>query len=71
MRVLKKDKLEKIKKILQKKETILLILILVFGFFLRIYFLGHAPFWVDKNISSIASKEILEKGVPKFDSRNE
>ena len=68
MRVLKKDKLEKIKKILQKKETILLILILVFGFFLRIYFLGHAPFWVDENISSIASKEILEKGIPKFDS---
>jgi len=42
--------------------------ILIFAFFLRIYSLSLAPFWVDESISSMASKMILDKGLPIFDS---
>jgi hypothetical protein len=49
-------------------ELLLLILILLFGFFLRIYGLGDPPLWIDEAISSMASKMILEKGLPIFDS---
>jgi len=51
-----------------KKEYLLLILILIFGAFLRVYNLGDAPFWIDESISSIVAKNILEKGVPLLDS---
>jgi len=51
-----------------KKEYLFLGIILVFAFFLRIYSLGNPPFWIDESISSTASKMILEKGVPMFDS---
>ena len=49
-------------------EYFILILILIFAFYLRIMFLGAPAFWVDESISAIASKNILEKGVPVFDS---
>ena len=52
----------------KKSEIILLIIILLFAFFIRIYALGNAPFWIDESISSIASENILEKGLPTFDS---
>ena len=47
---------------------ILLLFILLFSLYLRLFALGDAPFWVDESISSIASKNILEKGLPIFDS---
>ncbi|VVB75310.1 Dolichyl-phosphate-mannose-protein mannosyltransferase [uncultured archaeon] len=49
-------------------EYLILILILIFAFYLRIMFLGAPAFWADESISAIASKNILEKGVPVFDS---
>ncbi|MFA4953083.1 MAG: glycosyltransferase family 39 protein [Candidatus Pacearchaeota archaeon] len=49
-------------------EYVLLAVILLFGFFLRIYRLGVPPFWIDESISTIASLNILEKGIPLFDS---
>jgi len=51
-----------------KKEYLFLAIILVFAFFLRVYSLGTPPFWIDESISSIASKMILQKGLPIFDS---
>jgi len=51
-----------------KIEIILLTLILLFAFFLRVYSLS-SPFWVDEATSAMASKMILEKGFPLFDSR--
>jgi len=52
----------------KKVEITLLAAILLFAFFIRIYALGNAPFWIDESISSIASTSILEKGLPIFDS---
>ena len=49
-------------------EIIGLIAILVFAFFLRVYDLGKPVFWIDEATSSIAAKEILEKGLPVLDS---
>ena len=49
-------------------ELVLLLAILAFAFFLRVYALGSSPFWIDEATSSMASKMILEKGVPVFDS---
>jgi len=49
-------------------ELMFLILILIFGFFLRVYELGYSPFWIDEAISSIASRSIVENGFPIFDS---
>lgn len=51
-----------------KLEYILLAIILVFALFLRLYSLGYSALWVDESTSSMASKMILEKGVPVFDS---
>ena len=51
-----------------KLEYILLAIILVFALFLRLYSLGSSPLWIDESTSSMASKMILEKGVPVFDS---
>lgn len=56
----------KIRKI--KSEYVLLVLILVFALFLRIYALGNPPLWIDEASSAMASKMILEKGIPVFDS---
>jgi len=50
------------------KEYLFLGMILIFGFFLRIYSLGTPVFWIDEATSAIASKMILEKGAPVFDS---
>ena len=52
----------------KKLEISLLVLILLFGLFLRVYELGKAPLWIDEATSAIAGKEIIEKGVPEFDS---
>ncbi len=49
-------------------EFIILIIILIFALFLRLYALGNSPLWIDEATSSMASKMILEKGVPVFDS---
>ncbi|MFA5763546.1 MAG: glycosyltransferase family 39 protein [archaeon] len=51
-----------------KVKHLFLIIILLFALFLRLGFLDVAPFWVDESISSLASVNILEKGVPIFDS---
>ena len=51
-----------------KLEIVFLGIILLFGLFIRVYNLGVAPLWIDESISSIAAKEILEKGAPVFDS---
>ena len=58
------------KKIFKKinLEYLLLTIILIFGFFLRVYRLGLPPFWIDESISTLASFNILEKGLPIFDS---
>jgi len=59
---------EPIKYLRKNLEIILLILILVFAFYLRVYSLSNAPFWIDESISTLASVNILEKGLPIFDS---
>ncbi|MFW5846865.1 MAG: hypothetical protein ACOCUU_01775 [Nanoarchaeota archaeon] len=52
----------------KNKETTFLGIILIFAFYLRIYNLGVPSFWIDEAISTTASLNILEKGVPIFDS---
>ncbi|MFA5993192.1 MAG: glycosyltransferase family 39 protein [Candidatus Pacearchaeota archaeon] len=52
----------------KKIGYIILIVILVFAIFLRVYSLSHQSLWVDEAISASASKIILEKGTPVFDS---
>jgi len=49
-------------------EYLLLAVILVFGFFLRVWRLGVPSLWIDESISTIASMNILAKGLPLFDS---
>ncbi len=49
-------------------EIIFLSLILIFAFFIRVYNLGNPSLWVDEATSSMASKMILTKGIPLFDS---
>ncbi|HPM85921.1 MAG TPA: glycosyltransferase family 39 protein [archaeon] len=49
-------------------EVIILIIIMLFGIYLRLGFLEIPPFWIDESISSMASLNILEKGVPLLDS---
>jgi len=51
-----------------KLEIILLCSILVFALILRVYALGTAPLWIDEATSSLAAKNILEKGIPLLDS---
>jgi len=58
----------KFKEFVKKKEILLLIGILVFAFFLRVYSLETSVFWLDESISTMASLKILEKGLPVFDS---
>ncbi|MBP7708287.1 glycosyltransferase family 39 protein [Candidatus Pacearchaeota archaeon] len=43
-------------------ELILLIVILAFAFFLRVYALGNSSFWVDESISVNIAKNILDNG---------
>jgi len=52
----------------KKTEMWILIGILIFAFFLRVYSLGSSVFWIDESTSAMASKQIIEKGVPIFDS---
>lgn len=59
----KKDFIKKI-----NWEILLISVILIFAFFIRVYNLGNAPLWVDEATSSMASKMILVKGLPIFDS---
>ncbi len=51
-----------------KLEYIGLFLIILFAFFLRIFRLGSPSLWVDEATSAMASKMILLKGFPIFDS---
>lgn len=57
---------ELIKKI--NLEYLLLGIILLFGFFIRVYKLGLPSLWVDESISTIVSLNIIEKGLPILDS---
>ena len=52
----------------KNKENLFLGVILIFAFFIRVYSLGNPGFWIDESISSSASKMILQKGIPVFDS---
>lgn len=52
----------------KRRIFIILSFIIAFAFFLRIYALGENSMWVDEAISALAAREILEKGVPVFDS---
>ena len=56
------------KHIKENLEIYLLVAILAFGLFLRLYGLSHTPLWVDEAISFETSKNILETGKPVFDS---
>ncbi len=56
------------KAISKRTAYIILGVIVLFGLILRVYALGSSPMWVDEMISSLAAKNILEKGVPVFDS---
>jgi len=49
-------------------EYLFLAVILIFAFFLRVYGLGTPVFWIDESISTLASINILEKGLPILDS---
>ena len=49
-------------------EYISLAVILLFGFFLRVWKLGLPSLWIDESTSAIASLNILAKGLPIFDS---
>ena len=51
-----------------KQEIIILVAILLFALFIRVYGLGTPSLWVDESTSAMASKMIVEKGVPVFDS---
>ncbi len=53
---------------LKKYEIILIIAILTFAVFLRFYTLGKPVMWTDESISALASKNIIEKGLPIMDS---
>lgn len=52
----------------RNKVLICLAFIVILALGLRIYQLGNSEMWIDETISSIAGREILEKGIPKFDS---
>lgn len=47
---------------------IVLGLILIFAFVLRIWGLGMPNLWFDESISALNARDILEKGIPVFDS---
>src|SRR3990167_6263170 len=46
----------------------LFILILIWGFYLRIYQLDYQSYWLDESFTVNAALEILEKGYPILDS---
>jgi len=47
---------------------IVIVSVIIMGFFLRIYNLGIQSFWLDEAISSIAAMAFLEKGTPVLES---
>ena len=51
-----------------KQEIILLIVILLFALFLRVYSLGKPPLWIDEAISANVAKNILGTRLPYLDS---
>lgn len=53
---------------IKKTEIVLLIFLLIFAFFLRIYSLGTPPLWIDESISAVAAESILEEGALSFES---
>ena len=52
----------------EHKELTIIVLILIFATFLRTYQLSNPPLWIDESTSAVASRMILEKGTPTFDS---
>ncbi len=52
----------------RNRVMICLVSIVILALGLRIYQLGNSEMWIDETISSLAAREILEKGIPKFDS---
>ncbi len=50
-----------------KKHYIIIILVII-GFFFRIYFLGYQSFWMDESYTINAAQGILEHGYPLMDS---
>lgn len=57
-----------LKSMIKNRVLIVLILIVILAFVLRVWNLGESNMWVDEAISSVAAREILDKGIPKFDS---
>ncbi len=55
-------------KLTKKTEIIILVLILVFALFLRLWHLGMPDMWIDETTSSLAASKIIEHGVPRLDS---
>jgi len=49
-------------------KIVFLVLIFLFAFFIRVYSLNDPSLWIDEATSSVASKMILSKGLPIFDS---
>jgi len=45
-----------------------IIVLMIIGFFFRIYFLGFQSFWIDEAFSVNAASGILEHGYPLLDS---
>ncbi|MBS3143288.1 hypothetical protein J4446_00200 [Candidatus Woesearchaeota archaeon] len=43
----------------KKVEITLLAAILLFAFFIRIYALGNAPFWIDESISYLIQEQCI------------
>ncbi len=57
-----------LKSLKDKPVVIGIVLILLYALILRVYHLGASPLWFDETISSLASKKIVEKGIPILDS---
>ncbi len=53
---------------LQKRTLLILLILLIFGAFLRFYGLGEQSFWLDEAITTNAAKALIETGTPTFDS---
>jgi predicted membrane-bound mannosyltransferase len=47
---------------------VLFVILLLYGGLIRIYGLGQKNLWIDESISAIASRNILNKGIPIFSS---
>lgn len=50
------------------RTHLILLAIVLFALILRVWALGQPDMWIDETISSLASLNLLEKGVPVFDS---